>query len=481
MSTERIAELAQALKRHQTHHRAYYYKPYPFQQRFHNLIGEGTARPARVKCAICANQIGKSTMCAYETAWHLTGEYPEWYTGHRFTRAVNWICAGVTNESTKKICQAELFGDPTDERLLGTGTVPQLAIGRRTRKTGVPDAYETVRVKHKNGGHSVVHFMCYEQGPKKFMGVKADGGWLDEEPPQPIFSQVKRSRLAKEHSVILLSFTPEEGATEVVMTLLDTLPIGYGLVQATWDDAPHMTKDRREEMLSDIPAHEREMRSKGTPFAGAGLVFPVTDDSVTCAPFEIPAYWPQIVGIDFGWDHPFAAARIAFNRDADCVYLVSEYHETHATPPIHAAAIKPWGAWLPVVWPADGLQTEKGAGTALSLQYRLQGLNLLPEHFTNPPNFAEGKEEGDGGIGVEPGLMEMLTRMQTGRFKVFSTCQKFLQEKRTYHRDEHSRLVKKFDDVISATRYATMSLRHARTKPIKRNLDAGIAVGARNW
>lgn len=481
MSLERIAEIAAALDRHKKICKLHYYQPYEFQKKWHNAIGNKTGKPARVKGAVMANQIGKSFMAANETAMHLTGEYPDWYTGIRFSKPVVWICAGVTNESTRKICQASLFGDPTDEKLLGTGTVPLIAIGRRTRKTGVPDAYETVRVKHVSGGHSVVHFMCYEQGPKKFMGIQADGGWLDEEPPQDIFSQVKRARFAKPHSCILLTFTPEEGMTEVVNTLFDDLPIGYALVQATWDDAPHMTQERREEMLSDIPPHERDMRTKGTPFAGAGLVFPISDESILCDPFEIPNHWTRIIGIDFGWDHPFAAGNVAFNRDADCVYLTAEYHETHATPPIHAAAIKPWGSWIPIAWPADGLQTEKGAGTALSLQYRIQGLNLLPEHFTNPPNFAEGEQEGDGGITVEPGLMEMLTRMQTGRLKVFRTCQKFMSEKRTYHRDQHGKLVKKFDDVISATRYAIMSLRHARTRPVKRHFDREIAQGATNW
>jgi hypothetical protein len=35
-------------------------------------------------------------------------------------------------------------------------------------------------------------------------------------------------------------------------------------------------------------------------------------------------------------------------------------------------------------------------------QYRNQGLYMLGHHFTNPPE--PGKEEGTGGIGVEPGF-----------------------------------------------------------------------------
>jgi len=481
LSLERIAEIAAALERHRQTHKLEHYSPYPFQKRFHNAMGHKTDRAARVKALIAGNQTGKSHCAASEMAMHLTGLYPDWYTGQRFVGPVKAICAGVTNELTRDICQQLLFGDPTDPKTIGTGTVPIDCVGRQTRKAGVPDALETVRVKHKSGRWSVVQFKCYEQGPEKFMGIQAEVAWLDEEPPPAIFSQIQRAGFAKTAAIILLTFTPEKGMTEVVNTLFDRLPMGYAMVQATWDDSPHMTPELQAEKMAGIRPHEREMRMKGVPFAGAGLIFPVTDESIIVDPFEIPTHWPQIIGIDFGWDHPFAAARLAFNRDSDCVYVASEYHETHATPPIHAAAIKPWGAWIPVAWPADGLQTEKGAGTPLSLQYRTQGLALLPEHFTNPPNFAEGKAEGSGGIAVEPGLMEMLTRMQTGRFKVFRTCQKFLQEKRTYHRDEHGRVVKQFDDVASAARYATMSLRHARTKPIKRDYSREVAVGARNW
>lgn len=412
---------------------------------------------------------------------HLTGLYPDWYRGVRFYVPVDWIVAGNTNEVTRDICQNELFGDPKDESKFGTGAVPLQLIGRKERKPGVPNALETVQVKHVPSGRwSAVTHKCYEQGPKKFMGLRANGGWLDEEPPDEILSQVRRSVFAKNPSLILLTFTPEEGVTKVVHQLMDDPQKGQAVVTATWEDAPHMTPEMREAKLATVPAHERDLRSKGTPFAGAGLIFPVTQDSLVIDPIEIPNHWTQIVGCDFGYGHPFAAARIAHDRDNDRVYLVNEYRQTQETPPIHAAAIKPWGEWIPIVWPQDGLQTEKGSGKALHLQYRILGLNMLPHWFTNPPNRADGEDEGQGGVGVEPGLMEMLTRMQTGRFKVFKTCQMFLSEMRTYHRDKNNLVVKINDDVISATRYATMSLRHARLRPVRRPREM-LTTGMSNW
>ena len=66
----------------------------------------------------------------------------------------------------------------------------------------------------------------------------------------------------------------------------------------------------------------------------------------------------------------------------------------------------------------------------------------------------------DGSNGVEAGLMDMLDRMQTGRFKVFSNMDDWFSEFRLYHRKD-GKIVKKADDLMSATRYALMMKRKA--------------------
>ena len=73
----------------------------------------------------------------------------------------------------------------------------------------------------------------------------------------------------------------------------------------------------------------------------------------------------------------------------------------------------------------------------------------------------------DGSNGVEAGVLEMLDRMQTGRFKVFSHLADWFEEFRLYHRED-GKIVKLNDDLLSATRYAMMMLRHARTAAPKR-------------
>lgn len=65
---------------------------------------------------------------------------------------------------------------------------------------------------------------------------------------------------------------------------------------------------------------------------------------------------------------------------------------------------------------------------------------------------------------MEAGVLEMLERMQTGRWKVFSTCGGWLGEFRLYHRKD-GLIVKLKDDLISSSRYAYMMRWFAITKP----------------
>jgi Terminase RNaseH-like domain len=58
--------------------------------------------------------------------------------------------------------------------------------------------------------------------------------------------------------------------------------------------------------------------------------------------------------------------------------------------------------------------------------------------------------------------MKMLTMMQAGRFKVFKHLNDWFEEFRLYHRKD-GKVFKEGDDLMAATRYAVMMLRHART------------------
>jgi phage terminase large subunit-like protein len=314
------------------------------------------------------------------------------------------------------------------------------------------------------------------------MGIRINLGWADEEPPQDIWSQYLRATIAT-NGILIMTMTPEEGETEVVVNFKDNLQVGQAYINATWADAPHLTKpdgsmtDHAQQVFNAFPIHERDMRTRGIPFMGSGLIFPFTEEQIVVQPKEIPRHWPQIGGMDFGFDHPFGAARLAWDRDNDVIYVTADYSESRVIPAIHAAAVRPWGKWIPWAWPHDGLNTEKGTGEQLKKSYSEEGFNMLPWRATNPPQV--GQKEGEGGNSVEASIMDMYERFECNKLKVFSTCYKLLGELRAYHRKD-GKIVKSRDDVISATRYGVMMVRHARTETFARPVRRSYA-GAKNW
>ncbi|SMC27237.1 terminase large (ATPase) subunit and inactivated derivatives [Andreprevotia lacus DSM 23236] len=457
MATLDLLLLLEELDRRRREHLLQHYQPYARQRAFHDAGGR-----YRERLFMAGNQLGKTYAGAAEMAMHLTGEYPDWWQGRRFDRPVRAMCGSESAELTKKGVQRLLLGPPEDKARHGTGYIPKAAIVKVASKPGVPDAVSSIVVKHASGGQSVLQLNSYDQGRSKWQADTVDVVWLDEEPPHDIYMEAI-TRTNATGGLVYLTFTPLLGMSSTVMRFYPT-PFNDDcvVINMTIDDVDHYSAEERARIIASYPVHERNARTRGTPTMGRGRVFPVAEESLLCTPFRLPPHWPRICGIDFGWDHPFAAVWLAWDRDSDTVYVYDCYAERETTPLVHAAAIKPRGSWIPVAWPHDGLNHEKGTGETLADQYRRQGLPLLRERAT----FADGSNS------VEAGCLEMLEMMQTGRFKVFSHLEDWLFEFRLYHRDEQGRIVKRNDDRLSATRYAWMMRRKAITKP-RPQLPAG--------
>lgn len=446
MLKEQASLLAELDRRRRTN-RLSSYAPYGKQKEFHEA-GKGF----RERLFMAGNQLGKTLAGAAEASMHLTGRYPEWWSGKRFDRAVVMLAGSESYELTRDGVQRLLIGPPMSEEEWGTGYIPKADIIATTRRSGVSGALDSVTVRHASGGASTLLFKAYEQGRGKWQANTVDYVWFDEEPPEDVyFEGITRTNATR--GLIAVTFTPLKGMSTVVARYILEKSPDREVITMTIDDAEHYTPEERQKIIDSYPPHEREARTKGVPSLGSGRIFPVSEESIVVDPFEIPKHWAQIGGMDFGYDHPFGAVGCAWDRDADIFYVTKEYREREATPIIHAASIKPWGSWLPWSWPHDGLQHDKGSGEQLAAQYREQGLNLTVERATFD----------DGTNGVEAGLSEMLQRMQTGRFKVFSTCRLWFEEFRLYHRQD-GKVVKERDDVISASRYALMMKRMAETE-----------------
>jgi hypothetical protein len=217
---------------------------------------------------------------------------------------------------------------------------------------------------------------------------------------------------------------------------------------ASWSDIPHLTEEAKKSLYDSIPAYQRDARTRGIPVLGSGAIFQVALEDYLIPDIEVADHWPRAYGFDVGWSRT-AALWVALNRDTDCVYVYSEHYRGEAEPVIHAEAIKARGTWIRgAIDPASRGRNQIDGRNLLDM-YRQLGLDLT---------------EADNA--VEAGIYNIVSRLTSGRLKIFKSCTNLLQEMRLYRRDERGRVVKSNDHLVDALRYVVMELQNlCRTKP----------------
>ncbi len=441
-----------------------YYQPYPKQIELHNL-------DKRERMLRAGNQLGKTYCAAAEIAMHLTGQYPNWYKGHRFTKPVKVWAACESSVLTRDRTQSLLcgpYGVPAEQ---GSGFIPRDCILDYSLSRGVTDAFDTVMVRHRTGGVSSVSFKSYEQGRKKFQSDAIDFVGLDEEPPYDIYTECL-TRTTATQGLILTTFTPLQGRTPLLTRFMDEKSPERAEVVMTIYDVPHI-KDLQTE-INKYPVHERQARAMGVPMMGEGRIFPFSDESISEDPiFRIPPEWTRLWGIDFGSGadaHPFAAALVLWDRENDCLHVHAAVKTSDPLVSHQVALMKPIASSVKVAWPHDGNSRERGAAdetTTTALLYKKAGLRMLPTHAT----FA------DGGISTEAGVNEMYQRMIAGKLKVAKHLIEgdWGNEFRSYHRKD-GLIVKVNDDLMSATRMVVMAKARGDTSPLGPQLFTGVDI-----
>ena len=408
----------------------------------------------------------------------MTGFYPQWWEGKRWNREVHGWAGGDTTENTRDIVQKALLGEEGEH---GTGWIPRSRLfDVKYRQAGVPNVVESIKVLHVNGRISTLGIKTYEQGRKSWQGTAKDFIWADEEPPEDVFTEMLTRLIAKK-GIFFMTFTPLNGPTGVVRHFLDMAGVknsGIYMKNVSWDDAPHLDEKEKERLKASYPEHERDTRVSGQPLMGSGAVFPIRDDAIAWdPPDKLPDHWRRINGVDFGITHPGAGAFCALDPEGEgTFYVYDTYKASSQTAVYHAEAMKKHGSWIPCAWPHDGLSRDKGSGIALKDQYRSHGLYMLRDH-------AHTLHEGGKDISTNAPLDLMLQWMRTGRFKVARHCRDWFEEKRSYYRKDGV-LVRKLDDVISASRYAFMMRRLAIIAPtgiVSRPRAAQPIVGPDRW
>lgn len=436
---------------------------------------------------MAGNRCGKSIAGAFEASCHATGIYPTWWNGRTFDRPTHGWAVGSTARATRDTAQKELLG-PIGA--WGTGMIPRELMGDWWALAGVPQGVDIIKVKHASGGWSTIGFKNYEQPLAAFYGTAMDWIWLDEEVPIEHYNECL-IRTMTTNGLVFNTFTPLRGLTPQVVRFaekadyLDGAQALIGLptadvdkdagkdarlegfttskciLQAGWDDAPWLSEKAKHAMAEDTEPHLVEARRSGKPSMGSGNVFPLAIEHILCEPFKIPDYFKRMFALDVGWNRT-ACLWAAIDPQNDVVYIYDEHYAMEQQPPVHAAALRSRGKWIPgVIDPASRGRSQVD-GKQLMYDYQQLGLSLRPA-INN----------------VDAGISGLWQRMTTGNLKVFNTLPHFNKEYVLYRRDLRGRIVKENDHLMDCLRYIQNNL--ARAKSLDQLRSSPTYTGAANY
>ena len=421
-----------ALKQKEADNYASKFKPYPEQREFLDST-------RNVSALIGGNRVGKSEVGSFSTYCHATGDYPADWNGIRYMGPVSIWVIGVTNQRVRDTIQVKLLG-----RLgkLGTGMIPRTKIIPDTiiKKTGTPMAIDIIEIKHISGGISTIQFFSYEMDREKFQGSSVDLIWFDEEPPEEIYNECKM-RVLDCQGNIMFTFTPLSGMTPFYDNIMQDEKILK--VFLSMDNAKHLKKEDIERLLEGMSDSEKKARRHGVATIGSGKIFNFAEEEYTIEPFEIPAHWRRLGGLDVGLTHPTGAVMAAYDDDSKTVYITNEYRVQNKTAIDHSAHLKHWG--VKFMTDPSAFSRQIGSGVSTASIYEDEGLDLK-------------RANND----VDAGISEMRRLIGSGRLYIFSTCQMLLKELRTYRTKEtsdgKSKIVKTNDDLVDTCRYTCIDI-----------------------
>ena len=247
---------------------------------------------------------GKTLMACYELTCHLLGEYPAWWEGRRFLTPIRAWAVGETAQTTRDILQATLLGPPGQ---WGSAFVPEGRIRHISRSPGnLADAVEQVQVVHVSGAVSMLGFKSYVQQRESFQGTAQHVILLDEEAPIDIRTECLLRTMTVD-GIVMHTFTPLQGLSETVLQFLPDgqLPDGEQtgeryVVNASWDDVPHLSEAQKAEYRRSVPAYQLDARTRGLPVLGAGAIYPVPEEDYLVDDMEVPKHWPRAYALDVG-------------------------------------------------------------------------------------------------------------------------------------------------------------------------------------
>lgn len=409
-----------------------------------------------------------------ETCFHLTGNYPDWWSGRRVLPRRNatngeyelnaWVL-GTDSKTVRDSLQSKIIG--TKARDFRDGCIHPDFIMRESviMARGVPEAVDTIYVRHKSGCNVRLQFRSYEQGRENLQSATIDFVYCDEEPPEEVMGEL-RARIAATGGFIYMAFTPLKGMTPLVQEFWTHENENKFLVCMNIYEAKHMTPEKLrniESLYSGLSEAERQARMMGIPTMGSGMVYPIDDEELKYDSFEFPKSFRRLGALDFGrGEHPTACVWIAQDPMSGIIYVYDCIKTVKKSVAENASIMRKRGGWIPFAYPHDlmrdsgtdrGRATEadkKSEGYKYKTMYEDEGIIFTPHHART----AEGSNR------VENGLIEVRQLMLNGKLKIARHLSELFKEKQVYRYGDDLKPVKVKDDLMDAMRYAVIMIRY---------------------
>ena len=455
----RFEELVIAVQEDMQFNQIRYFRPFEHQLRFFET-GESDRRGI-----LAANRIGKTVSTCYETAMHLTGEYPAWWPGKRFAKPITAMVAGEGWSQVAMVLQNELLGtqDVKITDAIGTGAIPRDRIVFETMRNDGANCIG-VEVRHASGSNSYLVFANYTQEVRQMQGFKLTLAVFDEQPPDDFFSEIV-TRTATTQGQVLCSFTPLKGLNGLVSKFWNNEE-GYNHIRVSWDDVPEydpwgepfLLNSTRQQLERDYLPHERDARRNGVPVMGKGAVFQIRNWPTYRTgeyDFRNSQGLHRIIAMDLGLVNDKTVISLMYwdpdEREAwlHTQIVVKGIEEANPMNYINHL-MRPEVFGTPIVLPADANTQGRYTMTSQSIRelFEQYELNVHPDAIMNPPDDA-GRRTNHKAYGINV----MRQMLELGTLHVNENCVEFLREAQNYFVDPHGRFSDP-DDCIDSARYA---------------------------
>ncbi len=465
----KLQDLAIAVSEDMRYNQLRYFRPFEHQVKF---FATTTDR----RGILAANRIGKTVSTCFETAMHLTGQYPEWWPGKRFDKPVTVMVAGEGWSQVALVLQQELLGSP-DIKLteqLGTGAIPRDAIVLDTMRNDGANCIGC-EIRHASGGKSYLLFANYTQEVRQLQGFKLDLAVFDEQPPDDFFSEIV-TRTATTQGMVLCSFTPLKGLNGLVSKFWNR-ESGYDFIRVAWSDVPEydpwgepfLLASTRAQLERDYLPHEREARIQGRPIMGKGAVFQVSSWP-TYAPgdfnFRTMPNIQRIIALDLGLVNDKTVITLMYwdpyEREAWLHRQIVVQGVDEAIPSQYINhLLRPEVFGTPIVLPPDASTPGRYTMSSNSIRelFEQYELNVLADPAMNPPD-SQGRKTNHKSYGIN--IMRQM--IDFGSLHINENCVEFLNEAQNYHVDDRGRFSDP-DDCIDSARYALLGCLNGWCEP----------------